>query len=78
MVESLMWFYILQAFGLGTIIALLPVILLKPSRFELAFSSRLAPKLNSFRLAAYVLLFLLAGFACVEVVNFYHVSHPVY
>lgn len=78
MAESLMWFYILQAIGLGTIVALLPIIFLKPSRFERGFSSRLTPKLNPFRLAAYGFLVLLAGFACVEVIKFYHVSHPVY
>jgi hypothetical protein len=78
MAESLMWFYILQAFGLGTMIALLPIVLLKPSRFEQAFSSRLTPKLNAFRLAAYGFLVVLAGFACVEVIRFCHVSHPVY
>jgi hypothetical protein len=76
--ESLMWFYILQAFGLGTIIALLPISLLKPSRFERAFSSRLTAKLNPFRLAAYGFLIVLAGFACAEAIKFYQISHPVY
>jgi hypothetical protein len=78
MAESLMWFYILLAFGLGTIIASLPIILLKPSKFERAFRSRLTAKLNPFRLAAYGFLIVLAGFACTEIINFYQVSHPVY
>jgi hypothetical protein len=73
-----MWFYILLALGLGSIIALLPITLLKPSRFERAFSSRLTAKLNPFRLAAYGFLVVLAGFACVEVIKFYHLTHPIY
>jgi hypothetical protein len=78
MVGSFMWFYILLALGLGSIIALLPITLLKPSRFERAFSSRLTAKLNPFRLAAYGFLVVLAGFACVEVIKFYHLTHPIY
>ena len=76
--ETSMWLYILTAIGLGAIIALPLIILPKPSRFERAFSARLTPKLNPFRLAAYGFLVLLVGFACVEVIKFYHVTHPVY
>jgi hypothetical protein len=76
--QPLKWFYILVPVGIGAIVALLPVTLLKPSRFERAFSSRLTAKLNPFRLAAYGFLVVLAGFACVEVVKFYQFTHPVY
>ena len=78
MAEDVMWFYILLALALGTIIALFPIILLKPSRFERAFSLRLTAKLNPFRLAAYGFLVVLAGFACVEFIKFYRFTHPVY
>ena len=78
MAESVMWFYMLLAFGLGTIIAALPVIILKPSRFERAFNSRLAARLNLFRLVAYGCLIVLASFACAAVINLYQVTHPVY
>ena len=76
--ESLTWFYILVPLGLGSVAALLPIVLLKPSRFELAFRSRLTAKLKLFCLAAYGLLIALACFACVEVIKFYHYTHPEY
>jgi hypothetical protein len=76
--QPLTWFYVLVAWGLCAIVALLPIIFLKPSRFERAFSSRLTSKLNTFRLAAYGFLVILAVFACAEVIKFYHFTHPVY
>lgn len=78
MTESQMWLYMLEALGLGSLVALAPVILLKPSRFERAFRSRLTAKLNPFQLAAYGFLVVLAGFACEELIKFYRNSHPVY
>ena len=78
MTTSLMWFYVLEALGLGATIALLPIVLLKPSRFERAFSSRLTARRSPIRLAAYGLLVALAGFACAELIRFYQVNHPVY
>ncbi len=76
--EFLKWFYILVAVGICAMIALLPIIVLKPSRFERTFSSRLTARLNPFRLAAYGFLLVLAGFACEQVIKFYNHTHPVY
>jgi hypothetical protein len=78
MAESLMWFYMVRAVGTGAIIAAVPVILLKPSKFERAFRLRLNDRLNPFRLATYAVLIVLAAFACLEAIHYYQVNHPVY
>jgi hypothetical protein len=73
--SNVVGFNALVALAICTVIALVPIFFLKPFSFERAFTSHLGSRL---RLATYAAFFLLAAFACLQVVNYYHVNHPVY
>ena len=78
---SLVWFYVLQAIGLGSAVALLPIVFFKPTRVERAVASLLSASRKSrlpIRPAAYGFLIFLLAFASVQVFVFYRFNHPKY
>lgn len=75
MTGGLMWFYALEALGIGAVLALGPLLLLRPSAFERVVTLRLSPP---WKFAAYGFILFLVVLACVEALQFYRVQHPIY